>query len=248
MEWSIQEVARRAGTTSRTLRHYADIGLLAPHRIGSNGYRYYGPDELVRLQRILLLRELGLGLPAIAGVLAGRQDTSVALRTHLELLELERDRLARRIASVRTTLRKTERGEELMAEDVLDGFDNRQYEKEVKERWGPDAWRESNRRWQQLGEDERRAHLLDHEAIARDYARALKDGAEPGDETAQAVTRRMYAWQSLMTTPSKYHFIGLGEMFAADRRFGDNYDKYGAGTASFVRDAMRWYAERHLTD
>ncbi|MEW1550755.1 MerR family transcriptional regulator [Streptomyces tsukubensis] len=248
MEWSIQEVARRAGTTSRTLRHYADIGLLAPRRIGANGYRYYGPDELVRLQRILLLRELGLGLPAIAEVLAGQRDTTVALRAHLELLELERDRLARRIASVRTTLRKTGLGEELMAEDVLDGFDNRIYEKEVTERWGADAWRASSRRWQQLGEDERRAHLLDHETIARDYARAFKDGAAPGDETVQAITRRMYAWQSLMAPPSKSHFTGLGEMFAADPRFGDNYDKYGAGTAAFVRDAMRVYAERHLSD
>ncbi|MFE0422639.1 MerR family transcriptional regulator [Streptomyces sp. NPDC058953] len=248
MEWSIQEVARRAGTTSRTLRHYADIGLLEPLRTGANGYRYYGPDELVRLQRILLLRELGLGLPAIAEVLAGQRDTTGALRAHLELLELERDRLARRIASVRTTLLKTRRGEELMAEDVLDGFDDKRYEKEVTERWGADAWRDGRRWWSALDEEARRTHLADHEDIARDYARALKDGADPGDETAQAVTRRMYTWQSAVRAPSKYHFIGLGEMFAADRRFGDNYDKYGEGTAAFVRDAMRVYADRHLAD
>ena len=71
MEWSIQDIARRAGTTSRTLRYYDAIGLLEPSRIGSNGYRYYDQAALVRLQRILLLRELGLGLPAIAEALAG---------------------------------------------------------------------------------------------------------------------------------------------------------------------------------
>src|SRR5512144_187656 len=38
MEWSIHEVARSAGTTSRTLRHYGEIGLLPPSRIGANGY------------------------------------------------------------------------------------------------------------------------------------------------------------------------------------------------------------------
>ncbi|QFV00149.1 hypothetical protein KDY119_03684 [Luteimicrobium xylanilyticum] len=38
-ERSIQEVARLASTTSRTLRHYHDVGLLHPSRIGSNGYR-----------------------------------------------------------------------------------------------------------------------------------------------------------------------------------------------------------------
>ena len=59
-EWSIHEVAQRSGVTTRTLRHYDDIGILAPTRTGANGYRYYGAEALVRLQRILLLRDLGL--------------------------------------------------------------------------------------------------------------------------------------------------------------------------------------------
>ncbi|MFE7651143.1 MerR family transcriptional regulator [Streptomyces phaeoluteigriseus] len=67
-DWSIQEIARLAGTTSRTLRHYDDIGLLPPSRIAANGYRHYDGEALVRLQRILLLRELGFGLPQIADV------------------------------------------------------------------------------------------------------------------------------------------------------------------------------------
>jgi DNA-binding transcriptional MerR regulator len=87
MEWSIQDIARSAGTTSRTLRHYGAVGLLEPSRIGGNGYRYYDEQALVRLQRILLLRELGLGLPAIAEVLDGQRDSAAALETHLELLE-----------------------------------------------------------------------------------------------------------------------------------------------------------------
>lgn len=45
MEWSIQDLARIAGTTSRTLRHYGHRGLLEPSRVGRNGYRYY--DEVL---------------------------------------------------------------------------------------------------------------------------------------------------------------------------------------------------------
>ena len=60
-DWSIQDIARIAGTTSRTLRHYDELGLLVPSRIGTNGYRHYDRDSLVRLQRILLLRDLGPG-------------------------------------------------------------------------------------------------------------------------------------------------------------------------------------------
>src|SRR6478735_11281239 len=92
MDWSIQDIARLAGTTSRTLRHYDDIGLLPPSRIGANGYRYYDRVALVRLQRILLLRDLGLGLPAIAEVLESQTDAAPALRNHLTWLQSERER------------------------------------------------------------------------------------------------------------------------------------------------------------
>jgi len=103
-EWSIQGVARLAGTTSRTLRYYDDIGLLKPSRVGSKGYRYYDGTALLQLQRILLLRELGLDLPAIAEVFHQQTDAVIALGRHLERLAKEQERLARQMASVRQTI------------------------------------------------------------------------------------------------------------------------------------------------
>src|SRR6188508_3309158 len=107
-DWSIQDIARLAGTTSRTLRHYDDVGLVTPSRIGDNGYRYYDADALVRLQRVLLLRELGLGLPAIGDILAGQRDDTAALRSHLEWLAHEQQRLGRQMASVERTITELE--------------------------------------------------------------------------------------------------------------------------------------------
>ncbi|MFI1394713.1 MerR family transcriptional regulator [Streptomyces sp. NPDC020681] len=248
MEWSIQEIARQAGTTSRTLRHYGELGLLEPSRVGSNGYRYYGPDQLVRLQRILLLRELGLGLPAIAEVLEGQRDTAAALRTHLALLEQERERIGRQIASVRTTLHKTETGEELMAEEVFDGFDHTQYEQEVTERWGREAYEQGDRWWRSLSEEEKREFQQEQISIAKAYAQALKDGKAADGDEAQTITQRHYEWLSATVTPTKSYFVGLGEMYVADPRFTATYDRNGVGTAVFVRDAMKVYAERNLTD
>ncbi|MET7368470.1 MerR family transcriptional regulator [Streptomyces sp. NPDC005566] len=248
MEWSIQEIARKAGTTSRTLRHYGDLGLLVPSRIGSNGYRYYDQDALVRLQRILLLRELGLSLPAIKDVLEGQRDTSVALRAHLRLLEQERERIGRQIASVRTTLHKTEEGRELMAEEVFDGFDHTVYEQEVTERWGRDAYEKGDRWWRSLSRAERDSFQAAHEAIARDYGQARAAGMDPADEPVQDIARRHCAWLSVTTTATRSYVIGLGEMYVADPRFGKNYDRYGDGTAVFVRDALTIYAQRRLSD
>ncbi|WP_274560233.1 MerR family transcriptional regulator [Streptomyces spiramyceticus] len=248
MEWSIQDIARKAGTTSRTLRHYGDLGLLAPSRVGSNGYRYYDQEALVRLQRILLLRELGLGLPAIAEVLDGQRDTAGALRTHLALLEQERERIGRQIASVRTTLRKTEEGEELMAEEVFDGFDHTQYEQEVTERWGRDAYEKGDRWWRSLSAEEKKAFQDKQIRIGEDFARALKEGKAVAGDEVQDIVRRQVEWLSVTVTPSRSYVLGLGEMYVADPRFTATYDRHGEGTAVFVRDAMKVYAERHLTD
>ncbi|MFF7179700.1 TipAS antibiotic-recognition domain-containing protein [Streptomyces sp. NPDC008121] len=246
MEWSIQEIARKAGTTSRTLRHYGERGLLEPSRIGANGYRYYDQAALVRLQRILLLRELGLSLPAIAEVLEGQRDTSAALRTHLALLEQERERIGRQIASVRTTLHKTENGEELMAEEVFDGFDHTQYEAEVGERWGREAYEKGDRWWRSLSAEGRQAFLDEQAGIARDFGQAARDGLAADSDAVQELARRQVEWLSHTTTPAKEYVIGLGRMYVDDPRFTVHYDKHGEGTAVLVRDAMEIYAERNL--
>ncbi len=247
MEWSIQDLARAAGTTSRTLRHYGQLGLLDPSRVGPNGYRYYDGDSLVRLQRILLLRELGLGLPAIAEVLAGQREPAAALRIHLELLEQERQRIGRQIASVRTTLRKTEGGEQLMAAEAFDGFDHRQYEDEVVQRWGRDAWEDSNRTWAALGKEGQQAHQAEHEAVAVALARASVAGADPGADDVQALVGRHHRWVSTFWTPNGEAYVNLGQMYVDDPRFTANYDKHAEGAAAFIRDAMTVYAERNLS-
>ncbi|MFJ6854119.1 MerR family transcriptional regulator [Streptomyces sp. NPDC091271] len=246
MEWSIQEIARRAGTTSRTLRHYGDIGLLVPSRTGANGYRYYDQEALVRLQRILLLRELGLSLPAIRDVLEGQRDTSAALRAHLRLLEQERERIGRQIASVRTTLRRTEEGEELMAEEVFDGFDHTVHEQEVTERWGKEAYERSGRWWRGLGEEGRARFQGVHDAIARDYGEARAAGLEAGGDEVQDIARRHCEWLSATMEVTRAYVTGIGEMYVADPRFGRNYDRHGDGTAVFVRDALTIYAQHRL--
>ncbi len=249
MEWTIQDVARSAGTTSRTLRHYDDIGLLKPSRIGGNGYRYYDEHALVRLQRILLLRELGIGLPAIADVLQGQRDAAAALQTHLDLLEQEQERIGRQIASVRTTLRKVEGGEQLMADEVFDGFDHTQYKDEVVERWGRDAYESGDRWWRSLSDEDKARFKQEQVDIATAYAEAHAAGEPADGERAQEITGRHYRWLSGTgqgKRPSAEYFAGLGQLYVDDPRFTANYDQHGGGTAVFVRDAMAVYAERNL--
>ncbi|MFD3594076.1 MerR family transcriptional regulator [Nocardia sp. NPDC058640] len=249
-EWSIQDLAKAAGTTSRTLRHYGQLGLLEPTRIGANGYRYYDQTALVRLQRILLLRELGLGLPVIAEVLAGEQDTAGALRTHLELLRQQQDRVARQIESVSTTLHKTERGEPLMAAEVFDGFDHTQYKDEVTQRWGKDAYASGDRWWRSLTEAEKQSFKQTQLDIAADFGSAAAAQLPVDSAEVQAIVDRHRAWLSGGTQGkpvTNEYLVNLGEMYVADPRFRKNYDVHGEGTAEYILEAVRAYAAANPT-
>lgn len=258
MDWSINEVAREAGVTSRTLRHYAEIGLLAPTRIGSNGYRYYDDRALTRLQRILLLRELGLGLPQIAEVLAGASDQSTALGTHLALLRAEQERINRQIASVERTIAATKNGDTIMPKDRFDGFDHTQFKDEVETRWGKDAYASSDAWWRGMSADDRAAWKGVSQQLGEDWIAAANDGIDPTSDRAQALAKRHVDWlRGIPGTPAapkhdvappaeqlRGYVTGLAEMYVVDERFAANYG--GAESASFVRDALIHHAKHSL--
>jgi MerR family transcriptional regulator, thiopeptide resistance regulator len=255
MGWSIQEMAKLAGTTSRALRHYDEVGLLPPSSVGANGYRYYDQSSLLRLQRILLLRELGLGLPQIAEVLDRHTSGQLALEAHLAWLRQEQERLLRQIASVTSTIDALRGGTRLMAEKMFDGFDHTQYRDEVEERWGKDAYAKGDAWWRGLSDAERNAWTQRTGQLSAAWSVAAGTGKAPDSAEAQALAARHVEWLTgIPGTPAnapggnvKAYVIGLGEMYVADPRFGANYATSDGGNgAVFVRDALRIYAEANL--
>ena len=96
------EIAKLAGVSVRTLRHYHAIGLLPEPPRGENGYRDYGAEDLVRLLRVKRLSSLGFSLSRIGEVLdemdanlaeAGSSGASEALDELDRELELQIERL-----------------------------------------------------------------------------------------------------------------------------------------------------------
>lgn len=251
-EWSIQEIARLAGTTKRTLRHYHAVGLVAPSRIGDNGYRYYDAGALVRLQRVLLLRELGLGIPAIGELLSGQRDDAAALRAHLHWLAQEQQRLGRQMASVERTITELERGEKPMAEQMFDGFDHTDYRDEVERLWGADSYAQSDAWYRSLSQDQKDDFIIAAAELGADWAAAAREGVASDSDEAQVLAQRHYAWlDSIPGTPrapdghpTKDYFLWMGSAYVADERLAENYG--GVEGATFVHDAIAVYAERNL--
>ena len=95
--YRVGEIARIAGISVRTLRHYDDVGLLKPATREASGYRIYDDDSLLRLQQILIHRELGFSLDEIAGVLDNPKfDIAAALKRQRANLE-ERETQTRKM-------------------------------------------------------------------------------------------------------------------------------------------------------
>lgn len=244
----VREVARLSGVTVRTLHHYDSIGLLVPSGRTKAGYRLYTEDDLLKLQQILLWRELGFPLPEIRRVLDDPTfDRALALRRQRDELVRRGERTKAMIRSVDAALESLEGGKKTMdAKKLFDGFDPALYEDEAKERWGDtEAYRESMRRTKGYTEKDWKRIKEEGQVLFQKLAEKMKQGAEPRDpevvSLAEEHRRHIERWFYPL---SREAHRGLGEMFVTDERFTANIDKLGEGLAQFLAEAIRANAER----
>src|SRR5689334_5815806 len=95
--YSMQRFATITGVTSKALRHYEHVGLLAPART-RGGYRRYSYADMQRLERVLGLRALGFSLKDVAVLIdADAATRTAALRQQRDKLEDRRARITRAI-------------------------------------------------------------------------------------------------------------------------------------------------------
>jgi DNA-binding transcriptional MerR regulator len=106
--WSITDLAREFGVTLRTLRHYEDVGLIAPERLGTT--RVFRARDRIRLQLILRGKRLGFSLPEIRTIVnmydeqPGEAGQLQYLLDQIEVRRAELDQLRRDIDETMTEL------------------------------------------------------------------------------------------------------------------------------------------------
>ena len=115
----IHEVEERVGITRKNIRFYEAQGLLMPRRNSENGYREYGEEDVVALERIKLLRKLGLPLEEIRKMQSGGQTVADGMRRHLVTLEREQQNIQRAMELCARLKDREERLEALDAAALL---------------------------------------------------------------------------------------------------------------------------------
>ena len=234
-----------AGVTPRTLRHYDDIGLLKPSRVGDNGYRYYGEEAVLKLQQILFYRELEFPLEEIRRIM-GRRDFDVlgALQSHKDALQNQAARLNRLLVTVDNTIQHL-KGEKLMSQKGLfEGFSEEEQEKlaqEAEQMYDPETVCESNRKWKSYSAAEKEAILAEGKSIYLDLAGAMSRGAE--SKEVQAVVARWHKHMQYFWSPNDEQLLGLADLYNNDPRFRENYEKVAPNLSEFMREAVTVYVE-----
>ena len=245
MAFTVGELSRLTGVTVRALHHYDEIGLVRPSQRTAAGYRLYDEPDVLRLQQVLVLRELGVPLDEIGAAIDAAEDRAALLRKHRAALAERRTRIDAMLAAVDAALEVLERGKQMMTPDdfkvMFDGFNPADHEDEVQARWGKtSAYQESARRTRQYGKPEWEAIRSESEAIYARLAQLMQQGAAASDPAVQAAVEdhRKHIERWFYPCPSQMH-KGLGEMYVADPRFTATLDKKGGeGFARFFRDAI----------
>jgi DNA-binding transcriptional MerR regulator len=255
--FTVSEVARLSGVSVRTLHHYDDVGLLKPACVGANGYRYYGQDELLRLQQILFHRELGFALEEIGKVLdAPGFDRAAALRAHRDRLMGEAQRYRRLVRTIDETLAALQ-GETTMDEEgIYAGFDfdpGKQAAREARlvERFGDGARPAIEKSLELLAKTSKadlKARKAEQDAIEAALVDALTSGAPADSARVQGLMGRHHAWVGAWwgVAPSRAAFAGLGRVYVEDPEFRTRYEGVAPGLPDYLAEAMRIFAEREL--
>jgi len=252
--YTVKQLARLSGVSVRTLHHYDEIGLLKPAFTGENRYRYYGREELLRLQDILFHRELGVPLQEIGKLLDLQpRDRAAVLSRHREWLDQRIKRSRQLLRTIDRTIAELNGDGTMNDKDIYKGFapeKQAEYEDWLVDRFGGsmrERIEDSKTKLVSLGKDGMAARLAEGEAAGKALAQAFNSGAQAGDPANDPLLARHHAWVAAMwdkaCPPQAY--AGMADLYLEHPDFRAKFDSDGGeGFTDWLTTAMKAYAAR----
>jgi len=241
MIYSIQQLARLAGVSPRTLRYYDQIGLLPAQRNPANGYRTYPASAVNQLQLIRYFQEFDFSLVQIQTLLAqSPAEQTAALTAQRAQLVANRDHLTTLLNTLDRTLAARNGGPQMTDTEKFAAFKQQQltqneqeFGEESRKRYGQTEFTASQKKFAGLTEADYQAMQTTEERLVT----KLKAVATTGDltsNTAHEVYDLHRQW--LCFTWNNYSaeaHRGLAQMYLDDDRFARYYnDRVGLANAT----------------
>ncbi len=191
--WKVGELARQTGLSIRTLHYYDEIGLLTPSYHTDSGHRLYTTDDIVRLQQIKSLRQLGFALEQVRECLAGADFSPLrVIQLHLAHLrgQIEaQQRLCERLTRIAAGL---ESSEEVSAEEFIRFIEDMNM---IEKYYTPEQLEELKQRAAMVGEARIREVEAEWPRLIAEVRAEFDKGTDPADPKVQALARR---WMALV--------------------------------------------------
>lgn len=248
MSYSIGELAKLAGISTRTLRHYDAIDLLKPAYIDENGYRIYSENEVKMLQQIMFYREFGITLEEIHAIVNSSEfDRLKALETHYQHLKSEKERISQLMNTVENTI-KIYKEDLTMSKKEFEGFKKQQikaneekYGEEIREKYGDDVINSSNKKFGNLTQEQYEHIEKLNEEISEALVNAVPEG-KPESAEGQRVAELHKEWLIMVWPDDLYSeeaHISLAQMYTQDERFKKYYEDITEGAADYLYEAIK---------
>ncbi|HCZ23351.1 MAG TPA: MerR family transcriptional regulator [Acholeplasmataceae bacterium] len=248
MNYKISELAKLAGISTRTLRHYDDIGLLVPIRIKDSNYRIYDETSVNQLQHILILKEMGFELEHIKKMIKNIDSTKRMhmLEDHLSSLETKKKQIDAPIHNVSTTMKEMKGEIKMKNQDKFEGLKNKMvsdndalYKDEVIERWGKDAYESSRKAFKNFTKEQ-----FDYlNQLASDLIKTLiQVKKDPKNQTLKNEVFNLHqTWLTMSWggTYNKEAHYNLVDMYVSDERFKKYYDQHEDGLAELLKNIVQ---------
>lgn len=247
---SIGNLSRLAGVSIRTLRYYDKLGLLKPSVRAESRYRYYGEDELLRLQQILFYKELDFPLKEIKAILDDPDfDVLKALKSHKAALKKRRGRIEKLLDTIDKTINKLEEGTMLKPEELYEGIPKEKAEawrNEAVEKWGEESVQNSETSLRKMSKEDFKQLKDDFAANIRRLAGMRNE--DPESEAVQAEIAKHYRFIEKFwgRKPEPKAYKSLGQLYINDNRYTKVDGKPNPKFAEFMSKAMSYFVEKKL--
>lgn len=244
--YTVKRLSDLAGITPRTLHYYDQIGLLKPSRIAENGYRYYGDEALLRLQQIMLYRELDLPLEKVKAIIDSKDfNILAALREHKTLLEARMNQLQRLVETVDRTIQHLQGDFKMTPQQLFEPFNEKQqaeYEQEAMQMYDPEIVKDSAKRWKSYSVEEKKRIGEEGNSVYQGFLEAMPKGAASPE--AQDCVKRWRRHIEYFWMPNDEQLLGLARGYNDDPRFKEKFDRIDPNLADFILQAVRHYLGR----
>ncbi len=255
MNYTVNKLGKLSAVSIRTLRFYDEIGLLKPAFVAENGYRYYQEPQLVMLQQILFLRELGFELKQIRTIIEQSDyDKVEALQAHKKVLRKNIMRMQSLMKTVDKTINHLQGKQTMTVQEMFQGFSPEQqakYEDYLIKRCGDtakDLIAESKKNIKDWTKADFENIKQQSDVLYKELVKAIQKGFKPDSLEAQKLIAQHFQIIKRFYNPSKGVYTGLGQLYVEHPDFRKLYESYHPDLAQFLADAMKVFADRTLTN